>query len=81
MMPLDEQEKRYEENFEHALAELLRDLQSAEYRNYIFALGLQRLRDGFDIFGDEMYSWHPAVRECAEDEELADLLVYKTSGS
>ena len=80
-IPLAEQERRFEEGFARAVADTLRDLSSSSYLAYIHDLGLKRLRDGFPIFGDEMYRWHPAVRTANADEEIADNLVYRTSGS
>jgi hypothetical protein len=76
---LAEQERLYEEGFPRAVADTLRDLSSGSYLAYIHDLGLERLRDGFPIFGDEMYHWHPAIRTANADEEMADNLVYRTS--
>ena len=76
---LEGQERLYEENFPRAVADTLRDLQSGAYVSYIHDLGLERLRKGHPVFGDEMYRWHPAVRQANADEEMADNLVYRTS--
>lgn len=76
---LEGQLRLYDERFDRALASLLRDLESGAYRRHLRQLGRERLTAGFAIFGDEMYRWHPAVRQANTDEEVADALVYLTS--
>lgn len=76
---LDGQLRLYDQRFDRALASLLRDLESGAYRRHLRQLGRERLTAGFAIFGDEMYRWHPAVRQANTDEEVADALVYLTS--
>lgn len=78
-VPLNEQEARYERNWRRVLNELRDLLYDPAYLQHIHDLGLQRLKDGYDTFGDEMYHWHPAVRERNQDEELADYTAYGTS--
>ena len=76
---LDGQLRLYDERFDRALACLLRDLQSGAYRRHLRQLGRERLIAGHAMYGDEMYRWHPAVRQANTDEEVADALVYLTS--
>ena len=76
---LDGQLRLYDERFDRALACLLRDLQSGAYRRHLRKLGRERLIAGHAMYGDEMYEWHPAVRQANTDEEVADALVYLTS--
>jgi hypothetical protein len=76
---LDGQLRLYDERFDRALASLLRDLASGSYRLHLRQLGRERLIAGHAMYGDEMYRWHPAVRQANTDEEVADALVYLTS--
>jgi len=76
---LDGQLRLYDERFDRALACLLRDLGSGAYRRHLRQLGRERLIAGHAMYGDEMYRWHPAVRQANTDEEVADALVYLTS--
>lgn len=78
-VPLEAQIARYEENWEGVVRGLQHDLISAVYRQHLHDLGLERLREGFRVYRDEMYHWHSAVREANQDEELADFIVYGTS--
>lgn len=76
---LDGQLRLYDQRFDRALASLLRDLESGAYRLHLRQLGRERLIAGHAMYGDEMYRWHPAVRQANTDEEVADALVYLTS--
>lgn len=75
-----QQERLYEERFPNALADIIWHLERDEaYRQHLHDLGLERLRKGYEVFGDEMYRWSTACRQRNIDEELADALVYLTS--
>jgi hypothetical protein len=76
---LEGQLRLYDQRFDRALASLLRDLESGAYRRHLRQLGRERLTAGHAMYGDEMYRWHPAVRQANTDEEVADALVYLTS--
>lgn len=77
---LAEQERLYEENFTRAVANLLRDLSSGSYLAYIRGLALERLREGHVLYGDQAYHWGAACRQANVDEEIADAIVYLTTG-
>ncbi len=77
---LDGQLRLYDERFDRALACLLRDLQSGAYRRHLRQLGRERLIAGHALYGDAAYCWSEACRQANADEELADYLVYQTTG-
>jgi hypothetical protein len=43
-------------------------------------LAVCRLREGYDLFGSAMYDWDWKMRRRNVMEELADAIVYLTSG-
>ena len=79
-VPLDEQLRRFELRWEKVLVELRDSLDYVAYRGYLHGLARQRLLEGYEIYGDEMYRWSEACRERNADEEVADAIVYLTSG-
>jgi hypothetical protein len=79
-IPLEEEERLFEEGFDAALAALLRDLASGAYRRHIHDLALQRLREGYVLYGDQAYRWGAPCRQANIDEEVADAIVYLTTG-
>jgi len=78
-MPLETQVARYEARWDEVLDGLHKALDDPVYVRYIHDLGLKRLKSGYFLYGDDMYRWHPAIREINQDEELADYIVYGTS--
>lgn len=77
---LEGQLRLYDERFDRALACLLRDLGSGAYRRHLRQLGRERLIAGHALYGDAAYCWSEACRQANADEELADYLVYQTTG-
>ena len=78
-MPLETQTALYETRWGEVLDGLRKALADPVYVRHIHDLGLKRLKSGYSLYGDEMYHWHPAIREVNQDEELADYIVYGTS--
>ncbi len=70
--------------FEHrkwaVIARMRHDLDDPWYLDKLFALARRRLEAGFDAYGSTMYGWDHQTRVENEDEEMADRLVYGTSG-
>lgn len=92
-IPLDVQERLFTFAREQAIYDL-RDLlerfawtQSADWeddaagqRNELHDLARARLRSGFVLYGSAMFTWTPEERFRNVMEELADAIVYLTSG-
>lgn len=51
-----------------------------EHDNDLLAVARERLEDGYKLYGSEMYGWSAEERKRNVIEELADALVYLTSG-
>lgn len=79
MMTLSEQEALYEMRWAAVVTKLQRDLRSQTYLFKLHDLGLERLRAGFETYGEKMYGWDNEERRRNMDEELADFIVYGTS--
>ena len=77
-MPLAQQEVIFTANFPACL--ILLDNILDEYRAEIVALARERLRQGFQTYGDAAFHWPASVRLQNLLEELADALVYSVSG-
>ena len=50
------------------------------YRAEVIRVGIQRLVEGYEEFGDAMYKWDVNRRDEEMFEEIADAVVYGTSG-
>lgn len=78
-VPLDEQVRLYNERFEREVDRLHDSLEDENYLDRIHLLGVRRLIEGYDTFGDAMYGWSSDKRQAEQDEELADFFVYGSS--
>jgi hypothetical protein len=78
-VPLAEQEARYERYWMREVLRLERDLKRPTYLQHIHDLGLERLREGFRLYGSTMYGWTDAEAQANEDEEVTDRIVYGTA--
>lgn len=71
---------------EKLLAAIARDGQDAlrgflhRYWDEVEALAWERLREGYEMYGSEMFTWAQDRRHLNVLEELADALVYMASG-
>jgi hypothetical protein len=80
-IPLEEQLRRYEDNWRREVGRLQRRLKDPAYLLYIHDMGWQRLVENYPIYGDAMYHWGSACREQNQDQELSDYIVYGSSES
>ena len=80
-VPLAEQIAQYGIMAEEVLDALAANLADPWFRNAIIRLGIERLCEGYDEFGSQMYEWDANKRDDEMFEELADFVVYGTSGS
>ncbi len=78
---LVEQVRLFELRWERVLVALRNSLDYVAYRRYLHDLAYQRLLEGYELYGDKMYRWSEACRERNADEEVADAIVYLTSGA
>ncbi len=77
-IPLHVQERIFDHEAQDAADDLAEML--THEADEIIALARERLRDGFAEYGSTMYEWQPAERRRNLIEELADAVVYWTSG-
>lgn len=77
-VPFSVQEFMFEELVEVQL-EYLHDI-IKDHERTILAMARDRFRKGFAKYGDRMYHWTPEKRLENVLEELADAVVYSTSG-
>lgn len=56
------------------------DADGSEFDAELHDLALSRLRSGYEQYGSEMFTWDAATRRRNVLEELADAIVYLTSG-
>jgi hypothetical protein len=81
MIPLDNQLRLFEMRKWGVLDKLRERLDNeVGFEVKVLRLAKQRLRDGFVTYGDTMYRWDEKKRERNMLEELADYVVYGTSG-
>ena len=78
-IPLEIQERLFELEFDNAHESLVHTL-TEEHSTEIYNLALTRLRDGFRAYHSEMFTWDAETRRRNVMEELADAIVYLTSG-
>ena len=80
-IPLWQQAAMYAEGVDAVLDELQALLsRGTDFRARIIEVGFERLLDGYMTYDSAMYSWTAGVRAREREEELADYLVYSTSG-
>jgi len=78
VIPLEEQLELFDERRDDAWFELV-DMVGWDWKE-IVALARERLIAGYHTYGDQMFRWGAAERRRNVLEELADALVYLTSG-
>jgi hypothetical protein len=80
-IPLEVQERLFAEGADDASAKVyeLNGL-PIEPGSELYDLAFSRLRSGFEQYGSEMYVWDAETRRRNVMEELADAIVYLTSG-
>lgn len=81
-IPLEIQERLFVLDFSEAARAVYDILNERMIPNEdgLYRLALSRLRSGFEKFGSEMYTWDAETRRRNVMEEVADALVYLTSG-
>ena len=80
-IPLWKQAGRYAKDVDAVLDELHALLApGTDFRERIIALGFDRLIAGFADYGSEMFAYSPDRRRYELECEVADYLVYGTSG-
>jgi hypothetical protein len=77
---LAEQIARFGIQAEDLLDELQRNLGSRWFRDEVIRVAVSRLVEGFDEYGRQMYDWDEDTRDRNMFEELADWVVYGSSG-
>ena len=77
---LSEQRCLFEEWRGESINRIIRWLSDSAMREAIVAIARDRLLDGYKAHGDEMYQWDEETRRRNAFEELADCIVYITSG-
>ena len=77
MLSLLEQVRIYEEVCDTAFDDMLIEMQ--ERKLEIIDLGRERLIDGFEEYGDDMWEWDDRTRDAEWMQEAADAVVYKVS--
>jgi hypothetical protein len=65
---------------EYVMDALAANLADPWYRAEVIRVGIQRLVEGYEEFGDAMYKWDVNRRDEEMFEEIADAVVYGTSG-
>jgi hypothetical protein len=80
VIPFGAQLDLFEQRKWAVVARMRRDLDDPWYLDKLFALARRRLEAGFAAYGSTMYGWDHQTRVENEDEEMADRLVYGTSG-
>ena len=79
-VPLAEQIAEFGTCAEYVMDALAANLADPWYRNAIVRLGVERLTAGYEDYGDAMYHWSENHRDDEMFEEIADAVVYGTSG-
>jgi len=79
MVTWHEQHESFEKNRVWAVVRLVWLL--CRHWRTIHAMARRRHLEGFQTYGDEMYLWKPTKRLVNVLQELADAIVYLTSGS
>jgi len=79
-LSLAEQQRLFEERHETAVRQAIYWLADPATCEAIVAMARARLVDGYKAHGDKMYSWNAQTRRRNAFEELADCIVYITSG-
>ena len=80
-VPLAEQIAQYGDRCEAVLDALHTNLEDEWFRTAVIRLGVERLTEGHETFGSKMYSWDANKLDDEMLEEIADYVVYGTSGS
>lgn len=80
-VPLAEQIAQYGDRCEAVLDALHTNLEDEWFRTAVIRLGVERLTEGHEKFGSKMYSWDANKLDDEMLEEIADYVVYGTSGS
>jgi hypothetical protein len=79
-IPFEAQLDLFEQRKWAVVEQMRRDLDDPEYLGRLFTLARSRLLSGFSVYGSTMHGWDAATRIQNEMEEMADRLVYGTSG-
>jgi hypothetical protein len=79
-LSLADQQRLFEERHETAVRQAIYWLADPVTCEVIVAMARARLVDGYKAHGDDMYWWTVQTRRGNAFEELADCLVYVTSG-
>ena len=79
-VPLAEQIAQYGIMAEDVLDALHANLEDEWFRHAIIRLGVERLTSGYETFGSSMYRWGTDRRDDEMLQEVADYVVYGTSG-
>ena len=74
MINLNEQMLAFEANCDEAFDNLIEWM--CEKKDDIIEAARERMVEGFDLYGDEMWTWTPEQRDSAKVEELADAVNY-----
>jgi len=77
MLSLAEQIHIFDEYADDCFENML--LEMSERREEIIETARGRLIDGFSEYGDEMFTWDDARRDCEWLQEVADGVNYKVS--
>lgn len=80
-IPLEEQKEIFESHTKDAVHTLVKWLSDPSVQKELIELARKRHHSGYAQYLDTMYRWEPEWRERNVKEELADAIVYLTSGS
>lgn len=64
----------------HTMVHEIQQYILGRFETELLELARKRFEDGYDSYGSAMYNWSPEVRFKNVMEELADAVVYMTSG-
>ena len=78
-LTLDEQLAIFDEKKWHVLQTMREELYNEEFLSRVMLMARERLIEGYETYGSEMYQWEHEERKKNEAEEVADRIVYGTS--